>query len=71
MSEWQPIDTAPTDGRLVMLKRFLADGSKPIIGEGRFGLPSAEAPMQKPAPPDPLNRMSAADYAKEEEWRQE
>lgn len=69
---WKPIDTLPEemrDGRQVWVRR-VHEGR--VISEGFavFGLPHEDAPMRRPLGPDPLNRLSAADYAAERQARE-
>ena len=63
MVDWQPINTAPTDGRRVYVKR-VHNGA---IAEGWavFGIAHEAAPMRSPIGADPLNRLSREDYARE------
>ncbi len=52
---WQTIDTAPTDGTLVKLKRVV-DGRPLFEGGGFYGLLNSDAPSRQPLEPDPLRR---------------
>lgn len=68
MGEWQLIESAPTDGRPVWVKR-VHDGRVVKEGEAVFDLPHEHAPMRRPIGVDPLGRLSAADYQREDEER--
>lgn len=65
MSEWQPIETAPKDGREVYVKR-VREGRLVAEGLAVFGHLAAAAPSRRPMGVDPLGRLSAADYARED-----
>ncbi len=68
MTEWQPIETAPKDGSIVRVRR-LYEGR--IVKEGRavYAMLAPDAPARQSVGPDPLNRLSAADYAAEDRAR--
>lgn len=71
MGEWQDIETAPKDGRPVRVRRTY-EGRVIKEGVAVFGLLAADAPARRSIGPDPLGRLSIADYAREgaarEEW---
>lgn len=62
--DWQDIETAPTDGRLVRLKRVW-EGQTISDGVGRFGVIASDAPARAPLEPDLLGRLNAGDYTRE------
>lgn len=66
VQDWQDIETAPNDGSIVWVKRVYKGG---IIkqGEAVFDVPHPDAPMLQPIGADPLGRLSAEDYAREDE----
>ena len=64
MSDWKSIETAPKDGTLVRLKRVY-QGEVVTEGEGLFGQLRSDAPGRKPLGPDPLGRLTPADYHRE------
>lgn len=68
--DWLPIESAPQDGSKVWVKR-VHDGR--IVSEGWavFGLPHERAPMRDSIGVDPLGRLSASNYQREDEQRRE
>jgi hypothetical protein len=64
MSEWRDIESAPKDGTCVWVRRVY---QRRLVVEGWavFGIAHKHAPQRQPLGPDPLNRLSAADYARE------
>lgn len=60
---WRPIETAPTDGRKVWVKRMYK-GQLVTEGWAVFGICHLKAP-QRFVERDPLNRLAEADYARE------
>lgn len=67
--DWQPIESAPKDGTVVLLKRIY-EGRKVAEGPGLFGILHPAAPSRNGAGIDPLGRLTAADYAKEDRTRE-
>jgi hypothetical protein len=68
MDEWQSIKTAPHDGSVVWVKRVF-NGRLVAEGEAVFDLLDSAAPSLRGVGPDPLGRLSAADYARENNER--
>ena len=73
---WEPIETIPDemkDGRLVYVKRMSPSNPRSIVKEGLavFDFPHPAAPMRQSMGIDPLGRLSEADYAAEDQARQE
>lgn len=68
MNDWQPIETAPHDGSVVYVRRIY-EGRLVTEGEAVFALPHPHAPQLQALGPDPLNRLSAQDYAHEADHR--
>jgi len=68
MADWQPIETAPKDGTVVHVRRVAPSG---MIFEGPavWDVLAAAAPSRQGAGPDPLGRLSASDYARENDER--
>lgn len=67
VSMWQPIETAPKDGRRVWVKRMSPNNPDRIVSEGWavWGVCSPLAPQRQSLGIDPLGRLSASDYAQE------
>jgi hypothetical protein len=63
--EWQPIETAPRDGSVVRVKRVY-QGRVIAEGDAVFGVAHPAAPQRQSLGPDPLGRLSAADYEAED-----
>lgn len=63
-ARWLPIESAPTDGREVWVKRVY-EGRVVKEGWAVFGVAAAEAPQRQPVGLDPLGRVSAAMLAEE------
>lgn len=68
--DWQDIETAPTDGREVWVRRVY-DGKLVSEGWAVFGICDPMAPQSQSLGPDPLGRLSAADYIEEDKQRRE
>lgn len=66
--DWEAIETAPTDGSVVWVKRMSPSKPDQIVSEGWavFGVCHADAPQRQSLGIDPLGRLSSADYAREE-----
>lgn len=64
MMDWLPIDTAPKNGRQVWVRRIY-EGRLIAEGWAVWGIADHNAPMRAPLGPDPLNRLTGADYARE------
>jgi hypothetical protein len=72
---WLPIETIPEemrDGREVRVRRMSPSNPDAVVAEGLavFGEPHAGSPMRQGIGPDPLGRMTAADYSREAEERE-
>ena len=70
MSDWLDIETAPKDGTIIGLRRIYK-GSVIAEGPGLFGRLHEEAPSRGGLGPDPLGRLTADDYRREDEARKE
>lgn len=70
MSDWQPIETAPKTGEPVHVRRVY-NGRVVKEGKAVFGHFHEHAPSRQGLGLDPLGRMAAADYKREEADRQE
>ncbi len=69
MTNWQPIETAPTDETVVRLKRIY-QGRLVAEGLGLFGILHPAAPSRSGVGLDPLDRLTAADYEREAKDRE-
>jgi hypothetical protein len=74
MTKWQPIETIPPeylDGREVWVKRMSPSNPGQIVSEGWavYGVCAPSAPQRQPLGPDPLGRLTSADYAREDRDR--
>lgn len=72
--DWMPIEDIPAellDGRRVYVKRMSPSRPDSIVAEGWavFGVCHSDAPQRQPLGPDPLGRLSASDYIREEQTR--
>jgi hypothetical protein len=67
MSGWLDIETAPKDGSKVWVRR-MHQGRLVTEGWAVFGICHPAAPQLRALGTDPLGRLSADDYAREEEW---
>lgn len=72
--KWRPIESIPPemlDGRQVYVKRMSPSRPGQVVCEGYavFGVCHSAAPQRQPLGLDPLGRLSAADYAREDRER--
>jgi len=72
--DWQPIESIPEelkDGREVYVKRMSPSRADHVVAEGWavFGVCHRDAPQRQSLGVDPLGRLSASDYDREDRER--